>query len=305
MAKRKSEVSFLETPPCPFRTVDFGTVHCTISTDSHFSEIDPLVCQNCDVPGIISRPQCRFLSLGTEIKPYRGEGRLVTALACRELKIKIYSIEDVCGKCPLYSPVDSVAPFAGAASNTSDVDFQIPDEIVQSVARGILQDHGVQDEQDPPVRPIRCWRFPEGRCLKLPVYARGKITVVLPQSQRNDELYREAVLPVTKYLRLAAYRFDAELIGDEELCGVCENSQEGDCTVVSIDDWSTGLLFISGVVFGNGRKVVYLKNKNLPAVPLVDHVRSNLLTFESVADLKEQLTEVLSSLTRPKVGRET
>jgi hypothetical protein len=305
MVKRKDEVSFLETPPCPFRTVDFGTVHCTISTDSHFSEIDPLVCQNCDVPGIIRQPQCRFLSLGTEIKPYRGEGRLVTALACRELKIKIYSIEDVCGKCPLYSPVDNPEAYAGGAGAAADVDLQIPEEVVASVARGILQDHGVYGEDDPPVRPIRCWRFTEGRCLKLPVYARGKITVVLPESQRNDELYKEAILPVTSYLKLAAYRFDAELVSDEELCGVCENSQEGDCTIVSIDDWSTGLLFISGVVFGNGRKVIYLKNSTMPQVPLVDHVKSNLLEYESAADLKSRLTDVLTNLTRPAVHNES
>lgn len=305
MAKPKSEVSFLETPPCPFRTVDFGTVHCTISTDSHFSEIDPLVCQNCDVPDIISRPQCRFLSLGTEIKPYRGEGKLVTALACRELKIKIYNIPDVCGKCPLYSPVDHLESQMTGLGETVDVDLQIPELIVQSVARGILQDHGVYAEQDPPVRPIRCWRFPEGRCLKLPVYARGKVTVVLPESQRNDELYKEAILPVTSYLRLAAYRFDEELLGDEELCGVCENSQEGDCTIVSIDDWSTGLLFISGVVFGTGRKVVYIKNVDLPPVPLVENLKGNLLVYDSLPDLKDKLTDILASMSRPKLRHES
>jgi hypothetical protein len=290
--------NFLNTPPCPFRRVSFGAAHCTISTDTHVSEVDPLTCHNCEVPKIISQPRCRFLSLGTELKPYRGEGKLVTAMACRALNIKLYSLK-TCDECPLYSEVDSLSDVMRQQQELAEIQLPVSEEVVADIARDIKLEYGVREDEDPPLLPVRCWRFPEGRCRKLPVYTVGKVTVVLKHTDRNDELYRSAILPAIKAMNLQAYRMAEDLISDEEGCRACENIQESDYVVLSLDDWSATSVFLCGIVFGLGRRLTLIKNESLQAVPLTELMAHNVVHYEQTGDLQQLLINHFTPYTQP------
>jgi len=303
MDKTRNE-NFLNVPPCPFRRVSFGTAHCTISTDSHVSEIDPLTCLNCEVPSLISRPQCRYLSLGTELKPYRGEGRLVTSMACRALNVRIYSLQ-TCEECPLYSEVPSVADTINEDHNVANIDIPVRDELLDEIAKDIKLDYGVIDEETPPLLPIRCWRFPEGHCRKFPVYTRKKVTVVLKHNQRNNELYKAAILPALKGLNLIPFRVDEELATDEEMCKVCENFQESDYVIFNLDDWSTSSVFLIGIMYGLGKKLALIKNDSLQAVPLIENIPHEILHYVQVGELKDRISEHFMAYVKPdQVDRE-
>lgn len=297
MADPRSE-NFLNTPPCPFRRVSFGCAHCTISTDNHVSEVDPLTCHNCEVPKILGKPRCRFLSLGTELKPYRGEGKLVTSMACRALNIKLYSLQ-TCAECPLYSEVENLAESIRRQHEPAEIQLPIRDSLVEEIARDIKLEYGVREEEDPPLLPIRCWRFPEGRCRKLPIYTPGKVTVILKYNDRNNELYRAAIFPAIREMNLQAYRIDEELVSDEELCRCCENIQESDYVVISLDDWSASSIFLVGMVFGLGRRMALLKNVSLQEVPLREYMQHEVVNYEQVGDLKQQLIDHLTPYTKP------
>lgn len=297
MSKQQEE-NFLNIPACPFRRVSFGTANCTISTDNHVSEVDPLTCLNCEVPALISVPRCRYLSIGTELKPYRGEGKLVAALACRALTIKLYSLK-TCDVCELYDEVPSLAEILSSKAELAELKFTIDDEVVNQIARDIKLDYGVRSSEDPPLLPIRCWRFPEGYCRKLPIYTQHKTTVVLKASPRNDELYRKAIEPVLKQLHLQPYRIDEELIDDEVMCRVCENVQESDYAVYSLDDWSSGGLLLKGIAYGLGKRLVMLKDESLKPVPLLDHMEHDVVHYQSVESLKSELREALLSYLKP------
>lgn len=299
MAKLPEE-TFLSTPPCPFRRVSFGTAHCTVSTDSHFSEVDPLTCHNCEVPGIISRPRCRFLSLGTELKPYRGEGRLVTAMACRALNIKLYSLK-TCEECPLYSEVESVADVLKVKAELAEIQLPMRESLIEEIARDIRLEYGVRDEEEPQLQPIRCWRFPEGRCRKFPIYTNRKATVILRRSDRNEELYRSGILPALKEMNLTAYRIDEEQAGEEELCRSCENCQESDYVLLNLDDWDTNTLFLTGIIYGIGRRVAMLKNSAMPPVPLPGRMEHDVVFYDEVSGLKQRIKDYLRQFVRPGV----
>jgi hypothetical protein len=297
MSDPRSE-NFLNTPPCPFRRVSFGSAHCTISTAQNISEVDPLTCHNCEVPAILSKPRCRFLSLGTELKPYRGEGKLVTSMACRALNIKLYSLK-TCDECPLYSEVPDLADTIRLQKEVAEISLPIRESLVEEIARDIKLEYGVREDEDPPMLPIRCWRFPEGRCRKLPIYTAGKVTVMLNASERNNELYRSAIFPAIKELNLQAYRMNEELVSDEEACRGCENLQESDYAVFSLDDWSANGVFLTGIVFGLGRRVALIKNTSLQAVPLTELMEHCVVRYEQVCDLKQRLIDYFMPYVKP------
>lgn len=280
--------NFLGTPPCPFRRVSFGNSLCTISTDNHVNEVDPLTCHNCDVPGIIAKPRCTYLSLGTELKPYRGEGKLVCAMACRALNIKLYSLK-TCDECPLYSEASSLAESIRANTATASISIPVSEALVEQVARDIRLDYGVREDEAPPLQPIRCWRFPEGRCRKFPVYAQRKVTVLLKRSERNDELWKAVIEPTLKGLNYLPYRVDEELLGDEEMCRGCENCQEGDVVLLSLDDWNANAVFLSGLAYGIGKRVLLLKNRSLAPVPLAENMEHDVVRFDSTEELRQAL----------------
>lgn len=297
MASRPDE-NFLSTPPCPFRRVSFGCAHCTISTDSHVSEVDPLACHNCDVPNILAKPRCRFLSLGTELKPYRGEGKLVTAMACRALNIKLYSLK-TCEECPLYSEVSSVADVIRYKEETAEIQLNLKESLVEEIARDIKLDYEIRDAEAPPLRPIRCWRFPEGYCRKLPVYTSDKVTVILKHNDRNNELYKKSIEPTIKELNLIPYRIDEEIVDDEMMCRVCENIQESDYVLINLDDWSTNAVFLGGIVYGLGIRLAMLKNSSLQQVPLMEHMQHDVIHYEQVGDIRQRLLDHFAPYVKP------
>ncbi|MBN2082460.1 hypothetical protein JW859_09695 [bacterium] len=295
---QKQEENFLSVPACPFRRVSFGTAHCTISTDSHVSEVDPLTCLNCEVPRLIDVPRCRYLSLGTELKPYRGEGKLVTALACRALNIKLYHLK-TCEECPLYSEVPSLADQIKQSADIAQIQVPLREELVEQIARDVKLDYGVRDEETPPLLPIRCWRFPEGHCRKMPVYTRHKASVILKYNDRNNELYKSAIKPALVELNLQPYRIDEEIASDEEMCRVCENVQESDYAIYSLDDWSSHSLFLIGIMYGIGRKTALIKNDSAQPVPLTDYVAHDIIHYSQVGELKEKVSNFFSAFLKP------
>jgi len=296
VSKTRDE-TFLSTPPCGFRRVSFGSAHCSISTDSHVSEVDPLTCQNCEIPAIISQPRCRFLSLGTELKPFRGEGRLVPAMACRALGIKLYSLK-TCDECALYSEVDSLADVIKVKQELAEIQLPMRESLVEQIARDIRTDYGAFDDDAPKPMPIRCWRFPEGRCRKSPVYTRGKATVLLRYNDRNNELYSKAILPALRELKLRPYRVEIEIAGVEEMCHACENIQESDFVVLSLDDWSTNSVFLTGITYGTGRRLALIKNDSLQPVPLADNMEHDVVRYEQLGELKQALKDHLRPYVR-------
>jgi hypothetical protein len=285
--------NFLSTPACPFRRVNFGSAHCTISTDSHVSEVDPLTCHNCDIPGIIAQPRCRYLSLGTELKPYRGEGKLVCAMACRALNIKLYSLK-TCDECPLYAQVDALSDVLKSDESLASVQIPVSEALVERVAQDIRMDYGVRDSETPPLKPIRCWRFPEGHCRKFPIYTPRKVTVALRLGERNNDLYIRAISPTIREMNLIPYRLEEELRGAEEMCRGCENFQESDHVIASLDDWDVNSMFMTGVVYGLGKRVILLKNQSLHPVPLLEQMEHDVIHYSSVEDLQERLRDRLS-----------
>jgi len=294
-----TEETFLNVPLCPFRRVSFGSAYCTVSTDAYFAEVDPLTCLNCEVPEIIAEPRCRFLSLGTELRPFRGEGKLVTAMACRELGIRIYNL-NVCSQCSLYSEVPSIVDEVRHAREKAEIKLQVTDELAKEMAGIVLAERremAAADEEEIPFR-IHCWRFADGHCRKAPIYTRGKTTVLLLRSQRNDEVFSRAILPALKELRLTVYRLGDELDDAEQLCRACENIQESEFVVASLDDWNSNTIFLLGLAQGIGRRLAVLKRDNVAAVPLTEIIADSIVEYAALPEVIFLLKHRFSSLVK-------
>jgi hypothetical protein len=293
------EESFLNTPRCAFRRVSHGTAACTVSTDAYVSEVDPLTCQNCEVPEIVAQPQCRYLSVGTEIKPYRGEGRVVTSLACKALTIRLYSLK-TCEECSLCSPVPSIVEEMNRPATTASINIKLEDSLIADIARDIRMDYGARLEESPPLSPIRCWRFPEGKCRKFPVYSARKVTVILRKTNQNDYLYTESIAPAIRALNLIPYRIDEEITNDEKLCRCCENCQEGSYTLINLDEWDTNALLLLGINYGLGRRSALLHNVAAPTPPVLGYMQHDIVEYENVEMLKQNLIEHFSAYVKPE-----
>ncbi len=280
------EETFLNVPACPFRRVSFGATLCTISTDAYFAEVDPLTCLNCEVPSIISKPRCRFLSLGTELKSYRGEGKLVTAMACKALGIRLYHLS-TCDRCGLYSEVPSLVDEIKLNKEKAEIKLSITNELIKEIAKVIAEEKEfpVADPEGKPQFCLRCWRFADGVCRKTPLHTKGKVTIVLPHSSRNDEIYKRAILPAIKDLGLHPYRIADEMDNIDSLCRACENIQEGDFLIVSLDDWDSNILFLLGLANGMGRRMAILKRDNVQAVPLLDTLSESVVEYDSISEI--------------------
>jgi hypothetical protein len=304
--REMKEEDFLNVPACPFRRVSYGTTFCTISTDAFVAEVDPLTCLNCDVYSIISAPRCRFLSLGTELKPFRGEGRLVIAMACKELGIRIYNL-NTCNKCKLYSEVPSIVDEVKYKKLKAEVQLQLPPEVVAQIA-AIAGKERARGEfagsTEEPHFSLGCWRFEDGVCRKSPVYARGKTTVILTRNPRNDEIYDRAIRPALKEMNLTVYRLSEEMDNPEEICRACENMQESDFIVTSLDEWSSNTIFLLGLVHGMGRRIAVLKRNTMTALPLLDVLAPCIVEYDSLPEIIFLLKHRFSPLIKHAQERE-
>ena len=291
--------TFLDCPPCPFRRTSFGSTHCAISTDPYVDEIDPLTCFNCDVPKTISVPRCRFLTLGTGIRSYRGEGKLVVQMACKELNIRLYNFE-TCKRCPLMSEVESLAVEMVSEKARADVSVPVTKELVEQIAGDIRLDYVRREARTlddfKPNQFLRCWRFEEGYCRKFPEFVRGKVTCVLPENDRNNEIFDTAILPALKDLNLTAYRFKYPLVDADYMCQVCENQQEGDFVIYNLEEWSGSALMLIGMAFGLGKQPVLLLRKGFPKPPLLSILDHCLLEYQSIHHLYFQLKAFFAPL---------
>jgi len=285
--KKLLEEDFLSVPPCPFRRVSFGTTFCAISTDAFVAEVDPLTCLNCEVTEIIRKPRCRFLSLGTELRPFRGEGRLVVAMACKELGIRIYNLT-TCDKCALYSEVPSIVDEIRHHKLKGEVQLKISPEVVAQVAGIVCKERDseefTREGGTPPFR-LHCWRFHDGNCRKAPIYTRRKTTVILERTPRNDEIHQRAIMPALKDVNLAAYRLAEPLDNEEELCRACENIQESDFVIANLDDWNSNTIFLLGLIHGVGRRVAVLKREGVSAIPLVDTISHSVVEYSTLPEI--------------------
>lgn len=291
--------NFLDLKFCPFRRVRNGRTICTISTDAYVSEIDPLVCWNCEVPDLLSAPKCRFLSLGTEIKPYRGEGKLCVSMACKELKIKIFDLEKTCGVCKLYDEVPNLASYLmGEEKVKVGLSMYIPPAVLENVVNDVRKDYSASEEMSedkPLLNSIRCWRFEENYCRKFPVWVRNKVTVYLTKTDRNDGLYNRAIKPALSDLNLVPYRIQEELTDAEIGCQICENVQESDYVIFSLDEWSSMALFLTGVAQGLGKRVALLSDRNSQTVRnILEYLQKSRVDYENHGELREKLKEFLS-----------
>ena len=83
------------------------------------------------------------------------------------------------------------------------------------------------------------------------------------------------------------------------MCRVCENVQEGDFAVFSLDDWCSSSVFLIGMLYGLGSRVILLKNDSLQPVPLTEYVDYDLVRYGSVGELKANIMEHLMPYIRP------
>jgi hypothetical protein len=223
-------------------------------------------------------------------------------MACRALSIRLYSLR-TCDECPLYSEVSALADTLRSDSALAAITIPISEALVEEVARDIKLDYGVRSDESPALRPIRCWRFPEGYCRKFPVYTKRKVSVVLRRSERNDEIFMRAIEPAIRQANFTPYRIDEEMLGAEEMCRACENFQEGDIVLLSIDDWSANSVFLTGIAYGVGRRVILIKNTSLQPVPLIENMEHDTISYTNVEELKQRLLANIGSGRSDENGR--
>ncbi len=287
--------NFLDIPACRFRRVERGTTRCVISTDPHVNEVDPLTCYNCEVPQILSVPRCRFLSLGTELKPYRGEGKVVISMSCRELGIRLYDFS-TCEQCPYYTEVPNPGVEMERQMGGTEVDLPVTQEQVEQALEELKRDYlrllrNRRDATD----TIRCWRFPEGQCRKNPIFTEKKVTVHLAQSARNDELWERVIVPAIREINLVPYRMEEPLNDLDQACRLCENIQESEAAVFLLDEWNSTMLMLIGVAYGQGKRVVLIRRRGEGyELPLVDYMKHDLLEYETYADIADRLKAYLT-----------
>jgi len=276
-----------------------------ISTDAFVAEVDPLTCLNCEVPKVIREPRCRFLSLGTELRPYRGESHLVIAMACKELGIRIYNL-NTCQKCNLYSEVPSVVEELKQNKEKAEVQLVLSPEAVNRVVEIVRKERAggefSQETEEPPFR-LMCWRFEDGHCRKIPVYTQRKVSIILQRNPRNDEVFDRAIQPALKDLNLIPYRLVEELDNEEELCRACENIQESDFVVVNFEDWSSNLIFLLGLVQGIGRRLAVLRRSSAAVTPLTEVISQCVLEYSTLPEIVFLLKHRFSSLVKHTQGR--
>jgi hypothetical protein len=125
--------------------------------------------------------------------------------------------------------------------------------------------------------------------------------VILKRSDRNNELYDKAVLPAIKAMKLQAYRIDEEMAGVEEMCRSCENVQESDHVVMSLDDWDANSMFLTGVVYGTGRRLALLQGMAGNPTPVIGQMEHDVLSYESMDELKARLMDHFRAYVKPGV----
>ncbi|MBM3498672.1 MAG: hypothetical protein FJX74_08355 [Armatimonadetes bacterium] len=87
--------------PCPYRYVHRGRTFCHLAIDERrytTTEVVPLACATCRVPGILAGHACRHMSFGVEVDEYGG--RLTAEMchvACEALVVRLFDFQQ-CGE---------------------------------------------------------------------------------------------------------------------------------------------------------------------------------------------------------------
>jgi hypothetical protein len=90
--------------PCPYRYVQRGRTFCRLAIDERrytTTEVVPLACATCRVPGILAQHACRHMSFGVEVDEYGGRLTAETChIACEALVVRVFDVRrcgrDVC-----------------------------------------------------------------------------------------------------------------------------------------------------------------------------------------------------------------
>jgi len=87
--------------PCPYRHVHRGRTFCYLAIDERrytTTEVVPLACATCRVPGILAEHACRHLSFGVEVDEYGGRLTAeVCHIACEALVVRLFDFHR-CGE---------------------------------------------------------------------------------------------------------------------------------------------------------------------------------------------------------------
>ena len=87
--------------PCPYRYVQRGRTFCHLAIDERkytTTEVVPLACATCRVPGILAQHACRHMSFGIEVDEYGGRLTAETChIACEALVVRLFDFQS-CGQ---------------------------------------------------------------------------------------------------------------------------------------------------------------------------------------------------------------
>ena len=86
---------------CPYRYVQRGRTFCHLAIDERkytTTEVVPLACATCHIPGILAEHACRHMSFGVEVDEYGGRLTAETYhIACQKLVVRLFDFQE-CGE---------------------------------------------------------------------------------------------------------------------------------------------------------------------------------------------------------------
>jgi hypothetical protein len=249
--------------PCPFRYVENGRTYCRISAHPAFAEVDPIICSNCEAYEVLKSIGCKYLSLGVDIKNYRGEGKVSLTFACGKRSWRIYDLKE-CEECEEKEVKKEESTDEEGGSSRKESRHAVPvlfvqEEHLKKAVREVLASHSFL-ERGNGLDDVYCPFLNKKGCLKPIVFEEKGLFLMYPLVDRYIEFYR---IVKRKLRELELFVMDFMDLPDKSYCGLCEALLTCGRALVDLSVPSNTSLVVVGIGGGLGRTLLLVSERDV------------------------------------------
>ncbi len=121
-----------------------------------------------------------------------------------------------------------------------------------------------------------------------------QVFIAMPFREEQENLFLFAIKPTIEKIGLHAWKADKELQNIDIMCKICQSVRCSLYGIVDISGWNPNVMFELGLLYGYGKKVVLIKQKD--AIMPADLRGLEYIEYDDYGILSERLEKFLAAI---------
>ena len=140
---------------------------------------------------------------------------------------------------------------------------------------------------------FKCFKIGTQQCPKAPQQNDKRVFIGMPFRDKYEDIYEHGINEALQKLKLKPYRADKDTNNIDLMCKICEAIQSSKYGIINLTDWNANVLFELGILYGLGKQVALIKDKNSD-VP-VDLTGIEYIEYSKSSDVKDSLISLFEN----------